>query len=99
MVPICSVLPKIRHDNACLISAGDHPFVKHESYVAYALCRVESADAMAEHVGGGYLIENQPASEVLAQRIVAGLKRSKFTKPFALEFYGDFERSLNRPRR
>ena len=90
MVPVCSVVPAIPHDEACLVDVGDHPFVKHESFIAYARCRVEAADDLVTHVCRGYLVENSPASEVLVQRIVSGLKQSRFTKPFALKFYQDF---------
>lgn len=93
MVPICTVASMC--DNACLISVGDYPFVKHESYVAYARCRIECANDLIRLVGSGRFIEKAPASEDLANRIAAGLSRSQFTKPFALEFYQGFERSMS----
>lgn len=93
MVPVCSAASQC--DNTCLISVGDHPFVRHESYVDYARCRLESANDLAKFVDSGYLVEKEPADGALVDRMGAGFSRSRFTKPFALEFYQNFVRYMS----
>ncbi|EQD77028.1 hypothetical protein B1B_01297 [mine drainage metagenome] len=101
MAPVCSVDPdpKAFRDDTCLLAAGDHPFIKHDSYIAYAKCRVVAASDLVKHTESGYVIEKKPASDALVARIVAGLRKSKFTKPFARDFYQDYEQSLRQPPR
>lgn len=98
MAPICSVEPNMFHDPTCLLTAGDHPFTKHESYVAYAKCRVEAAADIVKLTDTGYFTVKELASEALVARIVAGLGKSKFSKPFARDFYRDYEQSLKPPK-
>lgn len=94
MVPICSVKPDLPHDSTCLLSPGDHQFLQHASYVAYSKCRVEAAADVAKLVGGGYFTIKEPASEELIARIAAAISTSKFIKPFARDFYRDYEQSV-----
>lgn len=98
MVPICSVKPNMPHDTTCLVAAGDHPFLQHASYVAYSKCRIEAAADVAKLVNSGYFVVKEQASEALVARIVGALPGSKFIKPFARDFYRDYEQSLKTPK-
>jgi hypothetical protein len=42
MVSFTTVYPNIFHDPTCVFQAQEHPFITHESYVAYMLARVVS---------------------------------------------------------
>ena len=42
MVSLSTVRPGMPHDPTCILYAGDHPFVKHESYVVYQKARLRS---------------------------------------------------------
>jgi hypothetical protein len=81
------------HDDTCPVWTGDHQFVKHDSYVAYDKCRVEHAVSLTKLVNEGYFVEKEAASEELVVKIAAGLKKSKFTRPFAKTFLIEFEQS------
>lgn len=94
LVPICSVPPDGCHDGTCPVGMRDHPFLKHDSYVAYDKCRVEFSTAVTRLVDNHYFVEKGMVSEELVLRIAAGLKVSKFTKPFAKKFLIEFEQSL-----
>lgn len=85
------------HDPACLVSPGDHPFLQHASYVAYSKCRIEAAADVVKLVNTGYFAVKEPASESLVARISAAISSSKFVKPFARDFYRDYEQSVKRP--
>ena len=41
LVPICSIVANRHHDPACELKAGEHPFLAHDSYVAYNLSAVK----------------------------------------------------------
>lgn len=65
-------------ETTCTLSAGEHLFVKHDSFVGYSHCRVE----FYEHViaclkSGAYKIKYPPVSECLLSRIKAGYLQSK----------------------
>ena len=98
MAPVCSVPATGTYDNSCLVASGDHPFLQHASYVAYDKCRVEQAVALENLVKSGYMIEKEPASEDLVASISAGLKKSKFARPFAKELLKEFENSQKPPK-
>jgi hypothetical protein len=50
MISISSVPPDVKYDTTCLLDPGDHPFIKHQSYVVYSKPRVESADTIKHAV-------------------------------------------------
>jgi hypothetical protein len=97
MAPICSVKPNVPHDPTCLVSPEDHPFLQHASYVAYSKCRIEAAADVAKLVSSGYFTVKEPASEALVARIAGAIPSSKFIKPFARDFYRDYEQSMKAP--
>ena len=94
LVPICSV--RGVHDNSCLLVAGDHEFIKQESFVSYALARVEPAAWLVDGVNKRLFIDKGLLETKIFQRVLAGLGISKFTKPFAKVFFMEFEKYRNR---
>jgi len=67
-------------DQSCLLNKGDHPFIKHETYVNYRdariprICNLEKAEAT------GLLIRREPVDEVLLTKILEGAKTTPFLK-------------------
>ena len=82
MVPICSIVDGQFHDPTCLINVGDHPFIRHPSYVAYAKGREQFAQDLANGVANGGVSDRGLIDEAVFARIVVGAPNSKFTKPF-----------------
>ena len=68
-------------DPACLISAGEHKFVSHDSCVAYRFAAIVSADAIEQRVKEGLFKPHQIVSTELFERIVDGVFSSKFIAP------------------
>lgn len=81
LVPICSVRNEF-HDGTCVLSAGEHSFLRHESYVEYAHGRTEFAAVIEDRVKKGFFVPKEDASDALFQKILAGVFKSKRTKPF-----------------
>lgn len=77
MVSVTTVKPDFPFDPACVIQAGEHPFIDRESYVYYREPRVESVahvNKMVETLGW------QPrgaCSPELFEKIMKGLRESK----------------------
>ena len=75
-------------DATCLLEPGDHPFIRHESFLDYRLCRTYPRTHLEPLVGSGYFERREDASEDLIERIIDGAFRSKHTKPRILALLG-----------
>lgn len=87
MVSISTIRPGIPHDAACVLYAGDHPFVKHRSYVVYQKPRLEAADTLLRGVKSRALVPHDPIDSSIFARICKGLEESRQTPPRFLRFY------------
>ncbi|WP_235033830.1 hypothetical protein [Pantoea sp. 18069] len=76
MVSVTSVKPEFPHDAACVIMAGEHPFITHDSYVYYRDPRIESVDHVQKMVDQAVWQARESCSPELLARIRQGLKTS-----------------------
>lgn len=77
MVSVTTVKPDFPHDPACVIQAGEHPFIDHESYVYYREPRVEAVDHVERMIQTMGWQPKEPCSQALCEKILQGLKVSK----------------------
>ena len=70
-----------RADRTCILSPEDHPFIRHESYIDYRLCRTDAVAHLERMQEGGYWTRREDAGEDLIERIVKGAWESKHTRP------------------
>ncbi|MEP7246467.1 MAG: hypothetical protein ABI885_22700 [Gammaproteobacteria bacterium] len=96
LAPVCSVGTKTV-DDSCLLAAGEHEFIKQASYVAYNLCRIEEAGTLDRGLKKGLLVGKAAVSEELFTKIVRGLHKSKFTKPFTKTFLNEANAPPKKP--
>jgi len=87
MVSLSTIRKGIPHDPTCILYAGDHPFVKHDSYVVYQKARLEEADKVLRGVKNGQLVPQEPMDGTVFARICKGLEDSKLTPSKLLTFY------------
>lgn len=87
MVSLSTVRSGVPHDATCILYAGDHPFVKHDSYVVYLKARLEEADKVLRGVKNGQLVPQDPMDGVVFARICKGLEDSRLTPPNLFTFY------------
>ena len=87
MVSLSTVRQGVPHDPACILYAGDHAFVKHDSYVVYQKTRIEEADKVLRGVKNGQLVPQAPMDGALFARICKGLEESRLTPARLLNFY------------
>lgn len=77
MVSVTTIRSGVPHDVACELRAGDHPFVRHPSYVAYRYMRIDRATHIAQMVASGVWKTHEPCTPELLARVTAGARRSR----------------------
>jgi hypothetical protein len=87
LVSISSIVPGQPFDDTCRLYAGDHPFIRHDSYVSYRSLRVETAERLANGVANGVLIAREPMESGVFARICRGVEQSPFVAPKFLNYY------------
>lgn len=80
MANITSIDPDILHDKSCCLAAGEHPFIKHDSYVAYEFAMVRQGSHVDKQAELGVYVQKEDASDELVEKIRAALKKSPFAK-------------------
>jgi hypothetical protein len=65
------------YDPACVLQVGDHPFISHQSYIAYRYARIDPASHIEKMIGGTWP-ERERCSQELLDRIIHGVTISKF---------------------
>jgi hypothetical protein len=87
MVSLSTIRTGVPHDPTCILYVGDHPFIKHESYVFYQKARLENADKILRGIKSGQLIPQDPIDRSVFARVCKGLQESRLTPPKYLDFY------------
>ncbi len=73
-------------DDTVILSAGDHPFLRHESAVHYSAGELWSVDKVLRGIkSGGCGLERDASAAVLA-RVRAGLLSSPYTVAHVREY-------------
>lgn len=89
-VSVTTLRPDIHHDPACVLKVGDHPFVKHDSYVTYRDARIDTGEHLKKQVENGSFQPHQPCDPQVLARIVAGVCQSKLVRREIKKIMGCF---------
>ncbi len=92
-VNVSSVTPGVPHEKACLLSAGDHPFIKYPSFVMYSRADIFGAVAIARSIDDGTFAPHEPVTEELFSRVLTGFEVSNRVKYKVFRFYERYCRS------
>lgn len=87
LVSLSTVRQCIPHDPACILYVGDHPFVKHDSYVVYQKARLEETSKVLSGVKNGQFVAHSPMDPAVFSRICKGLEDSRLTPSKLHTFY------------
>lgn len=71
---------------------GDHPFIVHESVIAYAYARIRTVEEIEVAIATGTAKLREPMSPELLGRICNGLIDSDFTPNGIRHFYKSIQR-------
>ena len=77
MVSFTTVRDGIPHDAACVVQAGEHPFVRHASYAYYRDVRIEPVAHVASLVERAVWQPNDPCSPELLAKLQSGVCASR----------------------
>jgi len=86
-VSMRSVVPNLWYDQSCILNIGDHPFIKHPTWVDYGRAGVFPVDKIERGIHSGILAQKDPLSEMVFRRITGGLCSSSFTPEKVKDFY------------
>ena len=86
-VNISSIDPIIQYDTTCILKDGDHPFIKHDSYVYYRKADIFGATTTERMVAEGDISLHDPFCDVIFEKILAGFYQSNEVKPKILKFF------------
>lgn len=90
VVSVASITGTYTHDNSCELSVGDHPWIKHPSFIAYRYCNdLNQTKILQEHLRGEILLKDDISDELL-ERIQAGAKKTKFLAPKFRKYFQYF---------
>jgi len=87
LVSMSTIRDDFPYDDSCILSPGDHPFVKHESYIDYGKARILTAVSLMRGEADGSLIHKGAIDEEVIVKICDGLMTSRRTSPKVQKFY------------
>ncbi len=67
-------------EQTCVLNAGDHPFIKHESVIRYVDATIVDLTLVREAIAGKIMRPNAPMSAAVLRRIQSGAIVSKFAE-------------------
>jgi hypothetical protein len=85
VVCFCSYTGELQ-DGTCLLNAGDHGFIKWQTYVDYGRSEVKLSKPLESHVASGIHETGDEVSEDLYERIRQGFRQSRRTPRKVLNF-------------
>ncbi len=86
-----SVTTQRRHSETLVkLKDGDHPFIRHDSVVAYAYSRIRTVEDIEAAITAGTAKRREPMSKEIVDRIRAGLLDSDFTPNGVRRYFKEF---------
>lgn len=74
------------YDDACVLFAGEHEFIKRDSFIFYNHLRIDAASKIEREIAEGKFIVKEIMSDELYNRILSGLVKSKHTEKRYIRF-------------
>lgn len=93
VVTVCVVTAHKRSERLVVLNIGDHPFIRHESVIAYHFSKIRMVSDIEELLGKGIAKKREPVTPELLNRIQAGLVDSDFTPNYVRAFYREVSRN------
>lgn len=78
---VTTIKDKRPYDATCILTAGDHPFITHPSYVLYRLASEVRADHIRNMLEKQYYRPKEDFASAVLQRVADGVYASDETRP------------------
>ena len=75
------------NDPTCILNQGDHPFIRHKSYVLYSKAKIFKSKKLTRGVQDGKLVPKDPIDQSVFEKIVVGLMVSERTPKKIKDFF------------
>jgi hypothetical protein len=76
------------YDPTCIVEPGEHPFIRHRSFVNYGQARILAAPIITAKIQKQIIILHpSPITDGLATRMCDGILASAHTIRFVIEYY------------
>ena len=85
MVSVCSMNVAYEDSTTCL-SGGEHPFIKHPSYIRYSEARYDNEVDIQRGIDKEVFEIHEPCSEEFLENVLNGFDHSPSAKPFTVTF-------------
>src|ERR1700674_5790045 len=69
---------RLRSEKLVRLNKADHPFIRHESVIAYSYSRIRAVDEIESAIQSGNATLREPVTPELLKRIRMGLRDSDF---------------------
>lgn len=89
VVTVCMVTAQRRTERLVILNPGDHPFVKHESGIAYLFAKIRTIADIESLLENGFAILKEPMPPDVLKRIQAGVIDSDFTPNGVRAYFRD----------
>jgi len=89
-VNLSTTTPILDYDKTCILQNGEHPFIKHDSYVFYKKAEILGVDSISRNIADGTFSTHQPFNDVVFERILSGFAVSQEVRPKIKAFYKAF---------
>jgi hypothetical protein len=87
VVTVCVVTAHKRSERLVVLNRDDHPFIQHESVVAYYFSKIRTVSDIEDLLDEGIAKKRDPISVQLLKRIQAGLLESDFTPNYVRAYF------------
>ena len=77
LVNITTLNRELPFDDSCILNVGDHPFIRHESYVYYSKADIFASTSLVSGIQSGELAVHQACPAPTFSRILSGFDVSK----------------------
>lgn len=87
IVGLASIRQGRPYDATCCIYVGDHPFIKHDSYVYYYYSKIEETRKLIDGYKQGFFDHKETLDSAIFARVCKGLLESRQTPLKIKQFY------------
>jgi hypothetical protein len=90
LVNISSMKSHRPYDASCILEAGEHPFIKQQSFVVYKEAVIKNSEDLSTFVETGEFSTRDPVSEAIFERVMAGFQISRRVTPKIKRFIKNY---------
>ena len=87
LVSFSTIRQECFHDPSCIVTEGEHPFIKRPSFLAYNHARTELHSHLVKCVSGWTFRPHAPVTDDLFEKICRGLIESDHTPNRIKKYY------------